>query len=124
MVRDIAAGTTRNVAPISVAGVVTISQVTGITVAWVDRHEDGTVLTALRPDGSSLVLNPLYGTVLAEPRGTVIAYPISDEAGDGTVIYRLQTGATPELVGNGAPLAVSETQAIFRDLDGVCSYSW
>jgi hypothetical protein len=125
MVHDIAAGTTRQAALISTLGVVAVSQVTGIVVAWVEHYENGgTVLTALKPDGSSLTLDPLYWTILAEPRGTVVAYPMSDEAGDGTVIYRLQQGATPQVVGNGVPLAVSPTQVIFRDLDGVCSYSW
>ena len=126
MVRDLAAGTTRQVAPISTGGVVAISQVTGISVVWVDDFKDGWALTSLMPDGSpSLTLNPApYSIVLTEPRGAAITFPISDEAGDGTVVYRLEPGATPLLVGNGGPLAVSATQVIFRDLDGVCSYSW
>ena len=126
MRHDIAAGTTRNLAPIDVMGVVAISSATGVAVVWVDHHQDGAALTAFAPDGSSLTLDPLNDRVLAEPRGTGIAYPISDEAGDGIAIYRLQNGATPMLVGSGWLLAVSETQVIFRDLDGVCSstYSW
>ena len=106
-------------------GLVATSQATGVSVMWAfDADLGGDVLQALMPDGSSLTLDLLYWSVLVEPRGTVIAYPISDEAGDGTAIYKLAQGATPVLVGNGEPLAVSATQVIFRDLDGVCSYSW
>lgn len=126
MVRDIAASTTRQIAAISFGGVVAISQVTGISVVWVHDFVTGGALTALMPDGSpSVMLNPSpYGPVMTEPRGTAVAFRISDEAGDGTVLYRLQRGATPQLVGSGEPLGVSATQVIFRDLDGVCSYSW
>jgi hypothetical protein len=126
MLRDLAAGTTRQVARLGISGVVAISQVTGISVAWAEHSENDVALTAFMPDGSpSLRLNPFnYSIVLSEPRGAAITFWISDEAGDGTVVYRLEPGATPLLVGNGGPLAVSATQVIFRDLDGVCSYSW
>jgi hypothetical protein len=125
MVRDIVAGTTRQVAPLYVLGLAAVSQVTGVSVVWADRGVDGEALTAFPPDGaSSLMLNATYENVLTEPRGTVVAFTTSDEAGTGTVVYHLEQGATPQLVGNGQPLGVSARQVIFRDLDGVCSYSW
>jgi hypothetical protein len=33
----------------------------------------------------------------------------------------LRAGATAGLVGNGSPLAITDTQVIFQDLDGVCA---
>jgi hypothetical protein len=124
MVQDISPGTARKLASIGSIGEIAMSQDTGVAVMWVWGVDNGDTLNALMPDGSSLTLNPEYEWFLTEPRGTVIAFTIADSAGEGTSIYHLEQGATPQVVGNGSPLAISARQVIFRDLDGICSYSW
>jgi hypothetical protein len=124
MLRDIAAGTTRKLAPIYAAGDPAVtSEDTAISVVWYEHSVGVEGLTAFMPDGSSRLLHPGQSTSLADPRGTVIAFTFRDQAGDGTIFYRMQPTATPQMIGNGYVLAVSATQVIFRDLDGICSLS-
>jgi hypothetical protein len=121
-VRDIAAGTTRTLSPTAKDPVVT-NPATSMTVVWADNPVTQSGLTAFTPDGTPVVLSVDSAQPTANPSQSAVAFPVNDAAGPGVAAYLLKPGATPVVIGNGTVLAVTDSQIIFRDLDGVCSLS-
>jgi hypothetical protein len=110
MLRDFTASTTAQLARLTVPARSVTSPINGVSVVWLDGT---TPMTGYAPDGTSWTI-PAGSQPVMNPSGTAIAY-------SGTYVMSMQPNATPAMVGNGAPLAVTDTQVIFRDLDGVCA---
>jgi len=116
MVHDFVSSTTTQLSSLAVSGTSVTSPQTAVSVVWLDSS---TPMKAYAPDGTSWTL-PGPGTgPLMNPSGTAMGYEGS--ANSATYLMRMQAGATPVIVGNGAPVAVTDTQVIFRDVDGVCA---
>jgi hypothetical protein len=73
-------------------------------------------LTAYLPDGASWPVATRVTGVSRNPGNTKIAF--SD---GGTEVFSLEPGGTVTMIGNGYPLVLTDTQIIFRDIDGVCA---
>ena len=67
-----------------------------------------------------MLLADFAGYARVAPSKGALAY---DQAG-ASYFYRLQPGAVATMIGNGAPLSASDTQLLFRDLDGVCALAF
>jgi len=114
-VHDFAGSTTTQLAQLAIGSRVVTSPKTGVSVVWLDAS---TPMKAYAPDGTWWAL-PGPGTApLMNPSGTAIGYEGENRA---AYLMHLQAGAAPIIVGNGAPVAVTDTQVVFRDLDGVCA---
>jgi hypothetical protein len=113
MVYDFAGATGTQLTQLLVPSRVVTSPVSGVSIVW---RDSGTPMNAYAPDGTSWALPGPGSAPLMNPSGTAAAF-----SGNGVDVLRLQSGATPVVVGDGQPLAITDTQVIFRDLDGVCA---
>ena len=111
MVYDFSSAKTIQLAQLTIPARSVTSPATGVSVVWLDGT---TPMKAYAPDGTAWTLPASGGAPLMNPSGSATAF-------SGTGVMSLRVGATPALVGNGAPLAITDTQVIFRDLDGVCA---
>jgi hypothetical protein len=111
MVRD---NRSAKVAPLAGPGAskVMTNPSNGVTVAG---SANGT-LTAYLPDGTSWPVATRINGVLKNPGNTKIAL-----SNTGTEVFSLEPGGKLTMVGNGYPLVMTDTQIIFRDIDGVCA---
>jgi len=115
-VRDNSAGT---VTKIPSVGAVLTSPVNGTSVSAGASTDNK--LTAFLPDGTSWSVGASFGAIVANPTNTTVAFTCGDSSGSATCAFPLEPAAKETMIGNGYPLIVTETQVIFRDLDGVCS---
>jgi hypothetical protein len=111
MLHDFTAAKTTQLAQVTVTARSVTSPATGVSVVWLDGN---TPMKAYAPDGTTWTLPASGSAPLMNPSGSATAY-------SGAGVMSLRAGATPALVGNGTPLAITDTQVIFQDLDGVCA---
>lgn len=95
-----------------------------MTALWgLYRDPQGAVI-AYAPDGTSQTLGTAYAKPIASPSGDGLAFLSYDGTGLAIAAHPMRAGTAVKLVGNGQPLGVSNKQVIFRDLDGLCSFSF
>ena len=111
MVYDFASAKTTQLAQLTIPARSVTSPATGVSVVWLDG---GTPMKGYAPDGTPWTLPASGSAPFMNPSGTAIAFM-------GTAVMSMRAGATPALVGNGGPIAITDTQVLFRDLDGVCA---
>lgn len=125
MVRDVAAAKTQHLADLIYMDQYFTSQTTAVTALWGPNRDPQSTVIAYAPDGSSQTLGKASFTQpIASASGGGLAFLSADGTGEATAAYPMQAGIPAALIGNGQPLGVSNSQVIFRDLDGICSYSF